>query len=320
MRSDKRSIAGPHLALTFDVDGFSNWIGSLGATSPGPLSRGEFEQVGLSRVLALLGEYRIGATFFVPGSTAVSFPGPVSAIVEAGHEISHHGWVHEPLGRLTAVQERSVLVRGIEELERVTGVRPLGYRAPGFDMSSRTVALLLEHGFEYDSSLMGNDHTPYWCRVGDLATAEHGFTWGRPVRLVEMPVAWHLDDHPYFEHIEAPGVSNMGLRPPSSVLEIWTAEFDYLCDSVKDGLMVLTLHPQVIGRGHRLAMLRRFLDHVAGRHDARFTTCLDYARAWRDGQEPRLPTGAAGAEQSEAGARPDQRLRISRVLATLFHG
>jgi peptidoglycan-N-acetylglucosamine deacetylase len=302
MTSDGQLVAGPNLALTFDVDGFSNWIGSLGAVSPGPLSRGEFEHIGLGRVLALLDEYCVRATFFIPGSTAVSFPDAVRAIANAGHEIAHHGWVHEPLTRLTTDRERAVLVRGRDELERVTGVRAVGYRSPGWDMNPTTVELLLEHGFEYDSSLMGADHTPYWCRVGDRASPEDGFSWGRPTRLVEMPVAWHLDDHPFFEHIEAPGVFNMGLRPPSSVLEIWTGEFDYMADSLGSGVMVLTLHPQVIGRGHRLAMLRRFLDHVVGRGDARFTTCLQYARAWREGREPSLPSGATDTKRPTSGA------------------
>lgn len=106
-----RTLAGPHVALSFDVDGFTNWIGSLGALSPGPLSRGEFEHVGLPRVLALLREYRAPATFFVPGSTAVTFPHAVGAIVAEGHEIGHHGWVHEPLGRLSRTGKKRVDAR-----------------------------------------------------------------------------------------------------------------------------------------------------------------------------------------------------------------
>jgi peptidoglycan/xylan/chitin deacetylase (PgdA/CDA1 family) len=286
-----RELAGPHVALTFDVDGFSNWIGSLGALSPGPLSRGEFEHVGLRRVLALLHDYRVRATFFVPGSTALAFPNAVGAIVEDGHEIGHHGWVHEPLGRLSREQERIVLLRGLEVLDRVLHVRPVGYRSPSWDNSPDTVRLLLEQGFEYDSSLMGNDVEPYWCRVGDTASQDEGFHWGTPVPLVEMPVGWHLDDHPYFVHIDAPGAFNSGLRAPSSVLEIWTAEVDFLCDVARDGILVFTLHPQVIGRGHLLGVLRALLEVVSSRPSLRLTTCQAYARAWRVGREPELPSG-----------------------------
>ena len=291
------------VALTFDYDAMSNWIGSSGATSPGMISRGEFGPIALRRILVLLEKRNIKSTFFVPGHTARAYPDTVKAIHAAGHEIGHHGWIHEnPVG-LSPDEERHVLERGLEALQEVAGVRPVGYRSPGWDNSNATVPLLLEYGFEYESSLMGSDYEPYWCRVGDEYSTTEEFRWGAAVNLVELPVAWHLDDHPYFEHIETPTVSNMGLRPPSSVLEIWTAEFDYLCDAVGDGLMVLTLHPQVIGRGHRLAMLRRFLDHVVGRGDARFTTCLEYARAWRAGREPSLPPGAAGSEQRAPGTR-----------------
>ncbi|MGA3031620.1 MAG: polysaccharide deacetylase [Candidatus Limnocylindrales bacterium] len=291
MKPDQQSIAGPRLALTFDVDGFSNWIGSLGMVSPGPLSRGEFEHIGLRRVLALLNEYRVQATFFVPGSTAVAMPAAVSAIVENGHEIGHHGWVHEPLARLSREQEQSVLLRGLDALDKVLHVRPVGYRSPSWDNSPDTVRLLLAEGFEYDSSLMGNDVEPYWCREGDVASQEEGFRWGTPVPLVEMPVGWHLDDHPYFARVEAPGVFNPGLRAPSSVLEIWRGELDFLCDVAKTGVLVFTFHPQVIGRGHLLSVLRTFLEEASSRPSLRFTTCQHYVRAWRAGREPQLPRG-----------------------------
>jgi peptidoglycan-N-acetylglucosamine deacetylase len=286
-----RTLAGPHVALTFDVDGFSNWIGSLGALSPGPLSRGEFEHVGLRRVLALLDEYRAPATFFVPGSTAVAFPHAVGAVVANGHEIGHHGWVHEPLGRLSLEQERTVLMRGLEALDRVLGVRPLGYRSPSWDSSQATVRLLLDYGFEYDSSLMGNDVEPYWCRVDDVATQDEGFRWGTPVSLVELPVGWHLNDHPYFVRVEFPGVFNPGLRPPSEVIETWAGELDYLSAVARDGILIFTMHPQVIGRGQLLNVLRALLEGIRSRPSIRLTTCLDYARAWRVGRKPELPRG-----------------------------
>lgn len=286
--NDKR-LVGSHIALTFDVDGFSNWIGSLNITSPGPLSRGEFEHIGLLRVLRLLDEFGIRGTFFVPGSTGITFPEEVRAIHDQGHEIAHHGWVHEHPIRLSEREERKVLLKGLNALEKISGNRPLGYRAPGWDNSPRTVSLLLELGFEYDSSFMGNDFEPYWCRIGDVADHANGFSWGQPVNLVEMPIAWHLDDFPYFEPVAEAGQS--GLRTPASVLQIWKAELNYLLQEVRDGILILTLHPQVIGRGHRMIMLRSFLEHAAGQKGLQFSTCLDYSRAWRSGRTPSLPVG-----------------------------
>jgi peptidoglycan/xylan/chitin deacetylase (PgdA/CDA1 family) len=65
-----RAKAAPCVALTFDFDGHTNWITSLGQTTPEPLSRGEFGRVGVRRVLHLLAEYGIRATFLTPGANA----------------------------------------------------------------------------------------------------------------------------------------------------------------------------------------------------------------------------------------------------------
>lgn len=282
------------VALTFDFDALSNWIGSLGLSSPGPLSRGEFSPIGVRRVLAVLAEHGAAATFFVPGHTALAYPGSVEAILAAGHEIAHHGWIHERPTRLTRAEERAALERGLEVLSGAVGEPPHGYRAPGWDLSSHTVELLLELGFEYDSSLMGSDYEPYWCRVGDVVSRTEPFRFGQPVDLVEMPVAWHLDDFPYFEFVNVPGVLSLpGGRAPQSVLDIWLGEFDYLYTSVRRGVLVITMHPEVIGRGHRITMLRAFLEQAGSRPGVRFTTCRDYARAWRAGRTPALPRDAA---------------------------
>ncbi len=283
------------VALTFDFDALSNWIGSLGLTSPGPLSRGEFAPIGVRRVLALLTEHNARATFFVPGHTALAYPGAVEAIRRGGHEIAHHGWVHERPSRLSVEEERSTLERGLSVLERAAGELPRGYRAPGWDLSPNSVELLLSLGFEYDSSLMGNDYEPYWCRVGDVVSRSEPFQFGRPVALVEMPVAWHLDDFPHFEFVNVPGVLTLsGGHSAQSVLDIWVGEFDYLYEHVGRGVLVITMHPEVIGRGHRVAMLRTFVEHVSARPGTRFTTCRDYAREWRIGRTPALPRDTVG--------------------------
>jgi peptidoglycan-N-acetylglucosamine deacetylase len=80
----------------------------------------------------------------------------------------------------------------------------------------------------------------------------------------------------------------VGLSAPSKVLELWQGELDYMREHVDGGVLVVAMHPQVIGRGHRLRMLRRFLQHVCERPGTRFTTCLDYVRAWRQGKTPSL--------------------------------
>jgi peptidoglycan-N-acetylglucosamine deacetylase len=280
-----------NVALTFDYDACCVWIGTFRAKSPGLISRGEFGPIALRRLLDLLARYDIKATFFVPGHSALAFPATVVAIRDAGHEIGHHGWVHENPVSLSREEERRVLERGFEALDKVAGVRPVGYRSPGWDNSVNTVPLLLEQGFAYESSLMGGDYEPYWCRVGDQWSTTEAYRFGTPVDLVELPVAWHLDDFPQFEFVPR---GMMGNRAPSTTWEIWTGEFDYLYQRLGEGILTLTMHPQTIGRGHRLLFLERFIQYVLGHRGVAFTTCRDYVRRWRVGRTPCLPRDAAG--------------------------
>jgi peptidoglycan/xylan/chitin deacetylase (PgdA/CDA1 family) len=88
---------------------------------------------------------------------------------DSGHELGHHGWVHEPLSQLEREAERELLERGLDALDRVAGVRPRGYWAPSVDVSPNTVELRVEHGFLYDASFSGSDFDPYYLRRGDLS-------------------------------------------------------------------------------------------------------------------------------------------------------
>ena len=185
------------VCLTFDFDAISLWIGPFAARSPSMISRGEFGAVGCERILRLLDREGIPATFFVTGHTADTYPDHVRAIAAAGHEIGHHGYLHEnPLALETPEREREVLLKGFDALDRAAGVRPTGYRSPSWDNSPYTIDLLLEQGFRYESSLMGNDFTPYWCRTGDVIQPDGPYLFGPEVDLVEMPVSWILDDFP----------------------------------------------------------------------------------------------------------------------------
>lgn len=168
--TEKTPVSRVQIALTFDYDVVSPWI-SDGPLSPALMARGEFGTIGVERIREVLDRYAVKGTFFTPGHTAASFPHSVMAIAGDGHEIGHHGWFHEAFGPLSEDQERSVLERGIESLESVVGIRPGGFRAPEWSMSSRTIDLLVDYGFSYDSSLMGHDFSPYWCRSGDLVSS-----------------------------------------------------------------------------------------------------------------------------------------------------
>lgn len=282
-----------HVALTFDYDAMSVWIGGLGPNSPGAISRGEFGPQAVRRIMALLAEHDIKATFFVPGHTAMAFPRTVEDLVASGHEIGHHGWVHENPAGLDIDQERWALDKGLEALDKIAGIRPAGYRSPGWDVSTNTIALLSDYGFSYDSSLMGSEYEPYWCRVGDQWSQTEAYRFGKPVDLVELPVSWMLDDFLYFEYVALPNGYLPGGHSPRAVLQTWIDEFDYLYDKIGEGIFIPTMHPQVTGRGARMQLLEGLIRHISGKPGVTFGTCSDYVNKWRIGKTPALPRDAA---------------------------
>lgn len=275
----------PHVTvcLSFDFDAMSSWI-FREMTSPTPLSRGEYgARVGLPRVLDLLDRYGIKASFFVPGHSADTWPHLVKEIAARGHELANHGYLHEVPNTLDPDTERAVIQRGNEAIERAAGVRPRGFRSPSWDLSPHTLDILRDLGFLYDSSLMGDDFHLYWCRSGDVVHRDRAYEFGQDSELVEMPIHWILDDAPYFNYSTQ---TRTGLTPASQVLEIWQDEFDYLYDRVPGGVYTLTMHPQIIGRGHRMMMLERLIRHMRARAGVRFATQIEVAEAWRTANRP----------------------------------
>lgn len=268
------------ICLSFDFDAMSVWLGTFGSTSPSAISRGEFGKVGAERLLAMLRQWEIPSTWFIPGHTVDTFPDLVGRIADDGHEIGHHGYCHENPTSLSLDDERRVLDKGIESIRKVIGKAPVGYRSPAWDLSPNSLSLLLERGFRYDSSLMGNDFTPYYCRIGDRAPKDGPYVFGEEIPMVEMPVTWGLDDFPPFEWVWTGNGINPGLSAPSAVYEIWSGDFDYLYDRLEEGVFCLTMHPQVIGRGHRLLMLERLVEHIKGRDGISFSTMSEVADDW----------------------------------------
>ena len=234
--------------------------------------------MGAKRLVELLGRFDVPATWFIPGHTIETFPEVCRLVVGAGHEVGHHNYLHENPRTLDEDGERVVLERGILSIERLTGARPRGFRSPAWDHSASTVRLLVEMGFEYDSSLMAQDFEPYYARVGDEPRKDGPFAFAEAVDLVEMPIDWSLDDWPYF------GLNwnahHVGLRTPDEVFAVWAAEFDYLYERVGSGVFNLTMHPQIMGRGHRLLMLERLLEHMR-RPGVVFRRLGDVAAEWR---------------------------------------
>jgi peptidoglycan/xylan/chitin deacetylase (PgdA/CDA1 family) len=241
------------VAFTFDVDAespllttdlaFAERMGAMSHQAYGPL-------VGVPRLLNILDEFDVPGTFFVPGYTAHRHPDAIRSIAEGGHEIAHHGYLHESLVGVNEATERAILERGLEALDEVAGVRPSGYRAPMWEMNWHTPKLLAEYGFTYDSTLMDSDH-PYELAVGDTS-------------LVELPVSWALDD--WQQYCFVPDFSGTGLiETPAKAIELWRCELDAMRDI--GGAWILTNHPFLSGRPGRAAALRDFIAEVRAMDD-----------------------------------------------------
>lgn len=272
------SQSKPQVCLTFDFDAMSLWLGTFDLDSPTAMSRGEFGRVGVRRILKLLEREGVEASFYIPGHTVDSLPDECRAIRDAGHEIGHHGYLHESPVNLTESEERNVLDRGLDAMDRVLDVRPAGYRSPAWDLSAHSIDLLLEYGFEYDSSMMGSDFQPYRCRKGDVPHRDRGYEWGEEVDLVEFPVSWTLDDFPQMEFILNPPLP--GLSGYEKTRSMWVADFDYMRDEEPDGVFGITFHPQVIGRGARMRILEDLITHMKNA-DAEFRRVGDVVSDWK---------------------------------------
>jgi peptidoglycan-N-acetylglucosamine deacetylase len=254
------------VCLTFDVDAEAPWLAQSRdyAGRLSTLSEGRFGVArALPRILELLRQHAVGATFYVPGSTAERHPDSLREIVADGHEVGHHGHLHLRSHQIDAGAQRAEIEDGLEALARSGCAPPAGYRSPAWELTPETLALLVEHDFAYDSSCMGDDR-PYLEAFGDHT-------------ILELPVHWSLDDWPYFGwSVEAGG----NVLAPITWLECWLAEFDSARKERR--IVTYTMHPEVIGRGQRFLALERLIDEIRGRASVWFATQAEVAALCRE--------------------------------------
>lgn len=278
------------VSLTFDVDAIAGWLGSYGGEdSPADLSRGENTgRVGIPRLLEFCERYDIKTSWFTPGHSIETFPDEMQAVADAGHEIQPHGYSHENPTSLSAQQEEAVLVKSMQLCEDLTGEKPVGYRAPWWEFSTNTLDLLQKHGMIYDSSLMGRDFESYFVRRGDNwhkidydEDAEHWmkpYEFGEETDLIEIPISWYRDDLPPLMFIKHPNY-NYGYTHPATILDMFTAQFDYLYKRKGEGFIIFTFHPDVAGRSEIIMLLLEpLVEHIQGHDGVEFTTVEQIAR------------------------------------------
>jgi peptidoglycan/xylan/chitin deacetylase (PgdA/CDA1 family) len=213
----------------------------------------------------------IPTTWFIPGHSAETYPAVAQRVAEAGHEIGHHGYLHEAFDQLTPDEVRAVIRKGKKALEQVTGRQPRGMRVPAGDFDGSLFQLLVEEGFTYDSSIIGEFH-PSWCRSADTLHDDKPPERGQRLDLVELPLSFVMNDFCYFEFNYA-NPTLVGLSSPDHVFSIWSAQFDFMHKNEPGGVLNMTLHPQSIGWGLRIDMLERFLTHCLETPGTEFATC-----------------------------------------------
>lgn len=254
--------------LTFDLDGVSSWIrrDPSYADFPSLMSMAEYgPSIATPRILDLLDKYDIKSSFYVPGFVAETHTDLVKEIFDRGHEIGHHGYMHEAPATMSKREEEDVLKKGINILNDITGKVPIGYRSPSWELSSISLELLSRYNFKYDSSMMGDD-APYFIE----SESANG-------RLVEVPIHWVLDDAPNF--VYAPSANRLGpMRNPEEVYITWAAEFEGLYKFGRS--FNLTMHPQYIGRPGRLLMLEKLINYINTFDDVQFMRVDNVSDLW----------------------------------------
>ena len=250
------------VALSFDSDHETNELREAGE-SIGRLSQGQYgNRQGVPRILELLREHDVKASFFVPAVTALLYPDEQRRVAAEGHEIGIHGWIHERNSVLALEAERDLMRRSADVLERVAGVRPVGMRTPSWDFSPNTLPIAKEMGLLYDSSLMA-DVDCYELEMD-----------GKPTGVVELPVEWIRDDAVYFNMVRFAGLRPY--TPPAGVYDIFKREFDGAYR--EGGLFQLTMHPHISGYRSRLWILDELMRYIRGHEGVWFATHADVVR------------------------------------------
>jgi peptidoglycan/xylan/chitin deacetylase (PgdA/CDA1 family) len=250
------------LGLSFDVDAETALLGdSLSSVNdPAAMTHQAFgPRVGVPRLVRMLDEEGVKATFFVPGYTARRWPATVALILEHGHEVGHHSDLHRSPLALSPEAETADFHRGLETLTDL-GAVVTGFRAALWQATAAALTAAADAGLRYDSSLMQDDR-PYLLTVG-----------GRT--LAELPVHWALDDWEQYGYLPAPDIGRR-IETPHTLVQIWADELD--AQRTAGGVCVTTAHPFLSGRASRVEAIRAFIEHAQKAGDVWIATLGEIA-------------------------------------------
>lgn len=237
------------VAFTFDMDGESLLHIYQGETAPNRVALTTMlrygPEIAVPRLVDAFRRLELQQTFCIPGWCIERYPRAIDLILEGGHEIAHHGWIHENPNKLSRDEEHEFLGRAIETIEKASGKRPRGYRAPSYGFSANTLDLLIEEGFSYDASLMGSD-IPYVIA-------------GKSGSLLELPSDISADDWMHFAFIKDFGAT-MPIVSPERGFEVYRAEFDAAWRH--GGMWIAVWHPFVSGKSSRCDAMISLIEYM----------------------------------------------------------
>jgi len=200
-------------------------------------------RTGIWRILRILDECGVKATFLTCGAIAERYPEPIKAIVRQGHEVAGHGYHHEVARDLTQEQEREVIEKTTAMIEKRAGKRPVGWRS--CTQSPNSIELLMENGYLWNSNSFSYDLP---------------FLWERAKRvLVELPRQPFGDGRAY-------GHRDTG--NPNDALVIWKGMFDDFYDESKldPAFCPFQFHPYISSRPGRARALKEIIQYMK-KHD-----------------------------------------------------
>lgn len=295
------------IAISIDLDAVSGWLGT--GYSPDNIladySSGFFAaKVGVPRLVRMLRKLNLAnrCTWFIPGHSAESFPDEVTEVVKTGCEIGLHGYAHEGAYQLSPEQERDILVKCIEIATKLTGEKPIGYRAPLYQVRESTLDLLEEFNFEYDASLTDHDCHPFFApRRPPLKPIDYSLpasSWMHPVPqprpdeepdrrpLVCIPCNWYMEDMTPMQYL--PHVHNSHGYTDTRVIEnLWRDRFLWIRENEEEPVFPVLMHPDTSGMAHVIGMMERFLGWLRGWQatgEVEFLQSGEVARWWRGKQ------------------------------------
>ena len=250
-------------AITFDID--TDSILHLehrerADTMLSSLSWLKYDEIAVPRILDMYRQCGLKQTFFYPAWCMERYPHLVDMILEGGHEIAAHGYIHEDPNKLPQEEEHYWLRRQIEVIEKMTGQRPRGWRGPLYNASKYSPDLLIEEGFIYDATLMGDD-VPYI-----LKTAQGS--------VMELPSHWAMDDWPHYTHSMDMNYM-MTIKSPDEAMNVFMSEFEAMYDF--GGLWVTVWHPFVSGRLARCRRVLQMIEYMQNKGGVWFATMEEIA-------------------------------------------